>query len=192
MLACMCYGTESLDDCSLTFLVSRVSYSTMSRDLPGIIEGAADGRGRGRQVISTARTCNLILIVLDAGKPVTHKKIIEQELFSFGIRINQEVRACVDRFDTRVRRLEECTIVCSSQQLISSFAFVFLAAGGQVYQEGIRWYRLSRDGKADQGSECRSRTARLQGIQDQLRRNHFTRRHYCGSSKFTGRYLSVP
>ena len=59
-------------------------------DLPGIIEGAADGRGRGKQVISTARTCNLILIVLDAGKPVTHKKIIEAELNSFGIRINQE------------------------------------------------------------------------------------------------------
>ncbi|VEU42869.1 unnamed protein product [Pseudo-nitzschia multistriata] len=58
-------------------------------DLPGIIEGAAGGRGRGRQVISTARTCNLILIVLDSGKPVTHKKIIEQELFGFGIRINQ-------------------------------------------------------------------------------------------------------
>ena len=59
-------------------------------DLPGIIEGAADGKGRGRQVISTARTCNLILIVLDAAKPLTHKKIIEAELFSFGIRINQE------------------------------------------------------------------------------------------------------
>mmetsp|Transcript_21351 Transcript_21351/g.32284 ORF Transcript_21351/g.32284 Transcript_21351/m.32284 type:complete len:375 (+) Transcript_21351:97-1221(+) len=58
-------------------------------DLPGIIEGAAEGKGRGRQVISTARTCNLILIVLDAGKPLTHKKIIEAELFSFGIRINQ-------------------------------------------------------------------------------------------------------
>ena len=59
-------------------------------DLPGIIEGAADGRGRGRQVIATARTCDLILVVLDSGKPVTHKKIIEQELFSFGIRINQK------------------------------------------------------------------------------------------------------
>jgi len=58
-------------------------------DLPGIIEGAAGGRGRGRQVISTARTCNLILIVLDSAKPVTHKKIIEAELFGFGIRINQ-------------------------------------------------------------------------------------------------------
>lgn len=32
----------------------------------------------------------MILIVLDAGKPLTHKKIIEQELFSFGIRINQK------------------------------------------------------------------------------------------------------
>lgn len=58
-------------------------------DLPGIIEGAADGKGRGRQVISTARTCNIILIVLDAAKPITHKKIIEAELFSFGIRVNQ-------------------------------------------------------------------------------------------------------
>ena len=58
-------------------------------DLPGIIEGAAEGKGRGRQVISTARTCNLILVVLDAAKPLTHKKIIENELFSFGIRINQ-------------------------------------------------------------------------------------------------------
>jgi ribosome-interacting GTPase 1 len=54
-----------------------------------IIEGAADGRGRGKQVISTARTCNLILVVLDAGKPLTHKKIIEAELFSFGIRVSQ-------------------------------------------------------------------------------------------------------
>lgn len=31
----------------------------------------------------------MILVILDAGKPLTHKKIIEQELFSFGIRINQ-------------------------------------------------------------------------------------------------------
>ena len=49
-------------------------------DLPGIIEGAKDGKGRGRQVISTARTCNLIIIVLDCLKPITHKKLIEKEL----------------------------------------------------------------------------------------------------------------
>lgn len=58
-------------------------------DLPGIIEGAKDGKGRGRQVIGVARTCNLILIVLDAGKPMTHKRIIEKELEGFGIRLNK-------------------------------------------------------------------------------------------------------
>jgi small GTP-binding protein len=59
-------------------------------DLPGIIEGAKDGKGRGRQVISTARTCNLILIVLDCLKPLTHKNIIENELEGFGIRLNKK------------------------------------------------------------------------------------------------------
>lgn len=59
-------------------------------DLPGIIEGAKDGKGRGRQVISTARTCNLILIVLDCLKPLTHKKLIEHELEGFGIRLNKK------------------------------------------------------------------------------------------------------
>lgn len=59
-------------------------------DLPGIIEGAKDGKGRGRQVIGVARTCNLILITLDASKPMTHKKIIEKELEGFGIRLNKK------------------------------------------------------------------------------------------------------
>uniref|UniRef100_A0A8C2QP50 Developmentally-regulated GTP-binding protein 1 n=1 Tax=Cricetulus griseus TaxID=10029 RepID=A0A8C2QP50_CRIGR len=59
-------------------------------DLRGIIEGAKDGRGRGRQVIAGARTCNLILIVLDVLKPLGHKKIIENELEGFGIRLNSK------------------------------------------------------------------------------------------------------
>jgi hypothetical protein len=59
-------------------------------DLPGIMEGCKDGKGRGRQVIGTARTCNVILIVLDAMKPLTHKRKIEHELHGFGIRLNQE------------------------------------------------------------------------------------------------------
>lgn len=59
-------------------------------DLPGIIEGAKDGKGRGRQVIAVARTCNLILIVLDALKPLVHKRILEKELEGFGIRLNKK------------------------------------------------------------------------------------------------------
>eukprot|EP01138_Halocafeteria_seosinensis_P008941 gb/GECG01009138.1/.p1 GENE.gb/GECG01009138.1/~~gb/GECG01009138.1/.p1 ORF type:complete len:369 (+),score=53.57 gb/GECG01009138.1/:1-1107(+) len=58
-------------------------------DLPGIIEGAKDGKGRGKQVIGAARTCNIILIVLDATKPLTHKRVINRELEGFGIRLNK-------------------------------------------------------------------------------------------------------
>jgi len=59
-------------------------------DLPGIIEGAKDGKGRGRQVIAVARTANLIFIVLDVLKPLGHKQIIEKELEGFGIRLNKQ------------------------------------------------------------------------------------------------------
>jgi uncharacterized protein len=59
-------------------------------DLPGIIEGAKDGKGRGKQVIAVAKTCSIILIVLDAMKPLTDKKKIEKELEGFGIRLNKE------------------------------------------------------------------------------------------------------
>lgn len=59
-------------------------------DLPGIIEGAKDGKGRGKQVIAVARTCSLIFIVLDVLKPLQHKHLLEHELEGFGIRLNKE------------------------------------------------------------------------------------------------------
>lgn len=37
-------------------------------DLPGIIEGAAQGRGRGRQVVSVVKTSDLIIMMLDCTK----------------------------------------------------------------------------------------------------------------------------
>jgi uncharacterized protein len=58
-------------------------------DLPGIIEGAKDGRGRGRQVIAVARSCNLLFIILDVLKPLGDKAVIESELEGFGIRLNK-------------------------------------------------------------------------------------------------------
>lgn len=59
-------------------------------DLPGIIQGAKDGKGRGRQVIAVAKTCHLIFIVLDVNKPLTDKAVIENELEGFGIRVNKQ------------------------------------------------------------------------------------------------------
>ncbi|KAG8346355.1 50S ribosome binding GTPase putative B C terminal region of MMR HSR1 domain [Trypanosoma vivax] len=78
---------------TLTCVPGVVSYrgaKLQMLDLPGIIEGAKDGKGRGRQVIAVARTCSLILIVLDIAKPLQHKLIIERELDGFGIRLNKK------------------------------------------------------------------------------------------------------
>ena len=58
--------------------------------LTGYHRGAKDGKGRGRQVISTARTCDVIVVVLDAMKPLTHRRLIEKELDGFGIRLNKK------------------------------------------------------------------------------------------------------
>lgn len=59
-------------------------------DLPGIIEGAAQGKGRGRQVIATARSADLILLMLDATKSDAQRALLEKELHAFGIRVNTD------------------------------------------------------------------------------------------------------
>lgn len=59
-------------------------------DLPGIIEGAAQGKGRGRQVIAVARSADLILLMLDATKSDVQKELLEYELESVGIRLNKQ------------------------------------------------------------------------------------------------------
>lgn len=58
-------------------------------DLPGIIEGAKDGKGRGREVIGVARKSDLILILIDPFALWQHKTILG-ELHACGIRINEQ------------------------------------------------------------------------------------------------------
>jgi len=59
-------------------------------DLPGIIVGASSGAGRGKQVIATAKSCDIILMVLDATKEDTQKAMLTKELENIGIRLNKE------------------------------------------------------------------------------------------------------
>jgi len=60
-------------------------------DLPGIIEGAAHGKGRGREVIAVAKSSDLVLMILDAGKEgaKNHRAILERELETVGLRLNE-------------------------------------------------------------------------------------------------------
>ena len=53
------------------------------------MEGASQGRGRGRQVVSTAKTADVILMMLDATKSEEQRRLLEIELDAVGIRLNK-------------------------------------------------------------------------------------------------------
>ncbi|MCX8174659.1 MAG: GTP-binding protein [Candidatus Micrarchaeota archaeon] len=58
-------------------------------DLPGIIIGAAEGRGRGREVLAVARNADLVLILLDVFQPTVLPKI-KEELAGIGVRLDEK------------------------------------------------------------------------------------------------------
>jgi hypothetical protein len=58
-------------------------------DVPGIVEGAAKGKGKGEQVLSVARTADLIVIVVDV-KTVDRIKQIKAELYENGVRLDEK------------------------------------------------------------------------------------------------------
>merc|ERR1711920_689152 len=53
------------------------------------IEGASQGKGRGRQVIAVAKSADLVMMVLDASKSERHKEILTRELEAVGLRLNR-------------------------------------------------------------------------------------------------------
>eukprot|EP00160_Parvularia_atlantis_P021659 Unigene9473_Nuclearia_a/m.28921 Unigene9473_Nuclearia_a/g.28921 ORF Unigene9473_Nuclearia_a/g.28921 Unigene9473_Nuclearia_a/m.28921 type:complete len:366 (+) Unigene9473_Nuclearia_a:37-1134(+) len=88
-------GTESVaasyEFTTLTCIPGKIQYNGAEiqlLDLPGIIEGASQGKGRGRQVISTARTADMVLMMIDASKGEIQRELLTKELDDVGIRLN--------------------------------------------------------------------------------------------------------
>jgi len=59
-------------------------------DLPGILQGASAGYGKGKQVLGVVRSCDLIVFVIDSAKADNEIQTLTNELHSFGIRVNEE------------------------------------------------------------------------------------------------------
>ena len=59
-------------------------------DVPGIVEGAATGRGRGREVLACAQSADLVIILLDVFHP-EHFEVVKKEIYETGLRINQKI-----------------------------------------------------------------------------------------------------
>jgi len=58
-------------------------------DMPGLIEGASYGKGKGREILSIARNSDLILLIFDIFT-LDFLNTVLTELYNFGIRLNQE------------------------------------------------------------------------------------------------------
>jgi ribosome-interacting GTPase 1 len=56
-------------------------------DVPGVLKGAASGRGRGKEVLAVVRNADLVLIMLDVFQLV-HYNVLLEELFAAGIRVD--------------------------------------------------------------------------------------------------------
>ena len=59
-------------------------------DVPGIVKGAASGKGRGTEVLAVLRNADLIIILVDVNYP-EHYDVLVKEIRETGIRINQEI-----------------------------------------------------------------------------------------------------
>ena len=57
-------------------------------DLPGLIKGAADGKGRGREILNVIRSTDMVLYVVDPFQE-SHFDILDRELWKSGMRLNQ-------------------------------------------------------------------------------------------------------
>jgi ribosome-interacting GTPase 1 len=58
-------------------------------DVPGVLKGAASGRGRGKEVLAVVRNADLVLIMLDVFQLV-HYDVLLEELFAAGIRVDSK------------------------------------------------------------------------------------------------------
>ena len=58
-------------------------------DVPGIVEGAATGRGRGKEVLACAQSADLVIILVDIFNP-EHLDVVQGEIYETGLRLNQK------------------------------------------------------------------------------------------------------
>ena len=98
-------------------------------DLPGLIKGAAEGKGRGKEILNVIRGSDMVLYVLDPFQE-SHFDILDMELWRSGMRLNQK------KPQVFITRSNKCGIVVRStvkqtnltheeiQEIVRSFGIV--------------------------------------------------------------------
>lgn len=103
-------------------------------DVPGLVEGAAAGRGRGREVLSVVRAADLLLILAEAGQESRFTQITN-ELWENGVRVNQvppnveikkRLRGGINIYFTTRQDIDKETVkeICKEFKLVSADIFI--------------------------------------------------------------------
>ena len=83
--------TGAYDFTTLTIIPGMMEYKGAKiqiLDMPGLIEGASRGKGKGKEVLSAVRSADLILFMLDVFE--TNLQVLMNELATAGMRVNRK------------------------------------------------------------------------------------------------------
>jgi len=112
-------------------------------DVPGIISGAASGKGRGKEVLAVAKSADLIIIMVDV-KSLAKIPAIVAELESAGVRLNEKKPqvSIVKRVSGGIK-VNSTTALKLSYQTIKSLAAEFRLSNAEIIiKEDISLDRL--------------------------------------------------
>jgi uncharacterized protein len=103
-------------------------------DVPGIVEGAATGKGRGKEVLSVVRNCDLVLIMTDI-KQINQIEKIKRELYEFGLRLDDHPPKVMIKKDIRggTKVTTSFPLTLFSAETVQEMAREFKIKNGEIH-----------------------------------------------------------
>jgi len=102
-------------------------------DVPGLISGAAQGKGRGREVISVARVADLLILMVDINtRHLLYR--LKEELYQAGIRLEEaKPNVLVSQKDTGgIKVVVTARLTRISPEIIAGVAKEFKLRNGEI------------------------------------------------------------
>ncbi len=107
-------------------------------DLPGLITGAHEGKGRGREIISAVRNADLVLFMIDA-QHREHLDLMNAELYKAGLRLNEKEPDVVinKKGEGGITVASPITLSHLDKKVIKSIASEYLTNADIIIREDI-------------------------------------------------------
>ena len=127
-------------------------------DLPGLIKGASEGKGRGREILNVVRSSDMVLYIVDPFQDA-HFRVLHKELELAGMRLNQgkppvfitrterggiDVRTTVEQtrlsnpeISDIIREFGYTSAVVTLRVDVSAEQIVDILAGNRIYSKAV-------------------------------------------------------